>query len=182
MSTNPAVMETVRLSPSTSTPRAMATAGLTYVMTVALAGPTSAMRAKKTRKASAVQMRARPSTESQASADGGRLGRDEHLVPGRGTQPCAELLASLPARGFAGTVAVEVSTAGLRKPAGEIYPARPYLEMVLDAGCPLALSSDAHQPDQVGFEYERAVELLESLGVRELAVFEGRERRLEPIG
>ena len=54
--------------------------------------------------------------------------------------------------------------------------------MLVDAGCPLALSSDAHQPDQVGFEYERAVELLESLGVRELAVFEGRERRLEPIG
>lgn len=36
--------------------------------------------------------------------------RDEHLVPGRGNQPCAELLRSLPARGFTGTVAVEVST------------------------------------------------------------------------
>jgi sugar phosphate isomerase/epimerase len=42
--------------------------------------------------------------------DGTRPGRDEHLVPGRGNQPCAELLASLPARGFTGTVAVEVST------------------------------------------------------------------------
>ena len=48
-------------------------------------------------------------------------------------------------------VAVEVSTAGLRKPVGEIYPARPYLEMVLDAGCPIALSSDAHVPSQLGF-------------------------------
>jgi histidinol-phosphatase (PHP family) len=79
-------------------------------------------------------------------------------------------------------VAVELSTAGWRKPVGEQYPAVPFLEMLVDAGCPLALSSDAHQPDQVGFEYERAVELLESVGVRELAVFEGRERRLEPIG
>jgi sugar phosphate isomerase/epimerase len=42
--------------------------------------------------------------------DGSRPGRDEHLVPGRGNQPCAELLASLPGRGFTGTVAVEVST------------------------------------------------------------------------
>jgi histidinol-phosphatase (PHP family) len=79
-------------------------------------------------------------------------------------------------------VAVEVSTAGLRKPAAEIYPAVPYLEMVVDAGCPIALSSDAHVPDQLGFRYEEALELLEGVGVRELAVFERRSRRLEPIG
>jgi histidinol-phosphatase (PHP family) len=79
-------------------------------------------------------------------------------------------------------VAVEVSTAGLRKPVGEIYPARPYLEMVLDAGCPIALSSDAHLPSQLGFRYEEAVELLGELGVTELAVFEQRQRRMEPIG
>jgi len=79
-------------------------------------------------------------------------------------------------------VAVELSTAGWRKPVGEQYPAVPFLEMLVDAGCPLALSSDAHEPDQLGFEYERAVELLESLGVREIAVFEGRQRRMEPIG
>jgi histidinol-phosphatase (PHP family) len=79
-------------------------------------------------------------------------------------------------------VAVELSTAGWRKPVAEQYPARPFLEMLVDAGCPLALSSDAHEPDQVGYEYDRAVELLESVGVRELAVFERRERRLEPIG
>ena len=79
-------------------------------------------------------------------------------------------------------VAVELSTAGLRKPVGELYPARPYLEMVLEAGCPIALSSDAHVPDQVGFRYEEALELLEELGVGELAVFERRRRRMEPIG
>jgi sugar phosphate isomerase/epimerase len=42
--------------------------------------------------------------------DGTSRGRDEHLVPGRGDQPCATLLESLPGRGFTGTVAVEVST------------------------------------------------------------------------
>jgi len=35
---------------------------------------------------------------------------DEHLVPGRGTQPCEELLASLGSRGYAGTVVLEVNT------------------------------------------------------------------------
>jgi sugar phosphate isomerase/epimerase len=42
--------------------------------------------------------------------DGTGEARDEHLVPGRGTQPCAALLESLEGRGFTGSVAVEVST------------------------------------------------------------------------
>ena len=79
-------------------------------------------------------------------------------------------------------IAVEVSTAGLRKPVGEIYPSAAFLEMVVDAGNPIALSSDAHVPEQLGHEYERALELLDGVGVRELAVFDRRERRLEPIG
>jgi histidinol-phosphatase (PHP family) len=36
-------------------------------------------------------------------------------------------------------IAIEVSTAGLRKPVGELYPAPAFLEMCLDAGCPVAL-------------------------------------------
>lgn len=36
--------------------------------------------------------------------------RDEHLVPGRGAQPCAELLQLLADRGWQGVVVVEVST------------------------------------------------------------------------
>lgn len=79
-------------------------------------------------------------------------------------------------------VAIEVSTAGLRKPVGEIYPAPALLELCVEAGRPIALSSDAHVPDELGHRYEQAVELLESLGVEEIAVFEGRERRLEPLG
>jgi histidinol-phosphatase (PHP family) len=79
-------------------------------------------------------------------------------------------------------VAIEVSTAGLRKPVGEIYPAPAFLEMAIDAGKPLALSSDAHEPDQLGYRYEDALKVLESLGVTEIAVFEGRQRRMEPLG
>jgi len=43
-------------------------------------------------------------------ADGSGSNRDEHLVPGRGGQPCAPLLERLARRGFAGTVVLEVST------------------------------------------------------------------------
>jgi histidinol-phosphatase (PHP family) len=79
-------------------------------------------------------------------------------------------------------VAIEVSTAGLRKPVGEIYPARAFLEMCLEAGRPVALSSDAHNPNDLAYRYDEALEYLESLGVDRLSVFERRERRLEPIG
>jgi histidinol-phosphatase (PHP family) len=79
-------------------------------------------------------------------------------------------------------IAVEVSTAGLRKRAQELYPAPAFLQMCLEAGAPVALSSDAHSPQDVGAGYERALELLERLGVGELCVFDRRERRLEPIG
>jgi histidinol-phosphatase (PHP family) len=79
-------------------------------------------------------------------------------------------------------VAIEVSTAGLRKPVGEMYPAPAFLELCLEAGRPVALSSDAHQPEHLAHEYERAVDWLHELGVREIVVFDRRERRMEPLG
>jgi sugar phosphate isomerase/epimerase len=41
-------------------------------------------------------------------ADGTGLPRDEHLVPGRGTQPCAEVCESV--TNFTGQVVVEINT------------------------------------------------------------------------
>jgi histidinol-phosphatase (PHP family) len=79
-------------------------------------------------------------------------------------------------------VAIEVSTAGLRKPVAEIYPSRAFLEMCLEAGRPIALCSDAHTPNELAYRYEDALALLEAVGVDRLAVFERRERRLEPVG
>jgi histidinol-phosphatase (PHP family) len=79
-------------------------------------------------------------------------------------------------------IAVEISTAGLRKPVGEIYPARALAEMCREAGAEFALSSDAHAPDQIGFGYDEVMKFLDDLGVERICVFEGRNRRLEPIG
>jgi histidinol-phosphatase (PHP family) len=78
-------------------------------------------------------------------------------------------------------IAVEVSTAGLRKPVGELYPSPGFAEMCIEAGAPFALSSDAHLPEQVGFGYARALEFLAALGVEEICVFERRERSLAPL-
>jgi sugar phosphate isomerase/epimerase len=43
-------------------------------------------------------------------ADGSGSNSDEHLVPGRGNQPCAEILGLLGRNGFDGNVVLEVNT------------------------------------------------------------------------
>jgi histidinol-phosphatase (PHP family) len=82
----------------------------------------------------------------------------------------------------ASDVAVEVSTAGLRKPVGEMYPSPELLRMCLEAGKPVVLTSDAHVPEDVGFAYDRAVDTLRKAGVEEVSVFDRRGRRQEPLG
>ena len=79
-------------------------------------------------------------------------------------------------------VAVEVSTAGLRKPVGEIYPAPALAAMCVEAEAAFVLSSDAHVPGDVGYGYEEAVETMRSWGIEEVATFEGRRRTMEPLG
>jgi histidinol-phosphatase (PHP family) len=79
-------------------------------------------------------------------------------------------------------IAVEVSTAGLRKPVGEIYPAPALAEMLVEAGAAFALSSDAHVPADIGHRYEEAVETMRSWGIDGIATFERRQRTMEPLG
>jgi histidinol-phosphatase (PHP family) len=75
-------------------------------------------------------------------------------------------------------VALEISTAGLRKPVGELYPAAAMLE----AGPPITLASDAHVPADVGRDFDRAVAHARAAGYETVSVFEGRKARQEPLG
>lgn len=53
-------------------------------------------------------------------ADGSGSTKDEHLVPGRGNQPCAEILDLLVCNGYQGSVVVEISTRGVDREEREI--------------------------------------------------------------
>ena len=75
---------------------------------------------------------------------------------------------------FAAGVAVEVNTAGLRKPCKEIYPAAAFLRQLKRAGVPVTVGSDAHSPSEVGFGWSEAVETLRDAGYRSALVFRGR--------
>jgi histidinol-phosphatase (PHP family) len=58
---------------------------------------------------------------------------------------------------------VEINTSGLRKGAGEIYPARDILELAVRRKLPLITSSDAHEPDSVAYAFPEVSSLLRSL-------------------
>jgi histidinol-phosphatase (PHP family) len=75
-------------------------------------------------------------------------------------------------------VALEISTAGLRKPVGELYPAA----AMLASRPAITLASDAHVPADVGRDLERAVAHAREAGYETLTVFEGRKPRQEPLG
>jgi histidinol-phosphatase (PHP family) len=79
-------------------------------------------------------------------------------------------------------VAVEVSTAGLRRPVGELYPHPELLRACRERGVPATLGSDAHTPALVGRDFDRARELLRSAGYQTITLFERRRGRQEPLG
>jgi histidinol-phosphatase (PHP family) len=79
-------------------------------------------------------------------------------------------------------VAIEVSTAGLRKPVRELYPHPDFLAACRERGVPVTLGSDAHTPGLVGRDFDRALELLRSAGYETITVFEQRHSRQEPFG
>ncbi len=81
----------------------------------------------------------------------------------------------------AADVVVEVSTAGLRKPAGEIYPGEEFLRLCRERDIPVTLGSDAHDPREVGQDFHLAVEVLERVGYREIVSFERRQRSFLPL-
>jgi histidinol-phosphatase (PHP family) len=75
-------------------------------------------------------------------------------------------------------VALEISTAGLRKPVGEIYPSPVIVREMAKRQIPVSLSSDAHAPAEVGHGYDRSIALLRECGYREIATFQRRRRTM----
>lgn len=70
--------------------------------------------------------------------------------------------------------AVEISSAGLRKPVGEIYPSAPFLRELTAAGAKFTLGSDAHRPREVGSAFPDLLQLLAECGGGVLVGFTGR--------
>ncbi len=71
-------------------------------------------------------------------------------------------------------VLVEINTAGLRRPVGEIYPQLEVLIKAREAGLGITFGSDAHHPSEVGRDFALAGGLALSAGYTSRAVLRPR--------
>ena len=72
-------------------------------------------------------------------------------------------------------VAIEINTSGLRKPVQEMYPSPTALKIYREAGVPLTFGSDAHDPQDVGKDFDKARALAKSVGYQEYLIFKQRK-------
>ncbi|HEV2712910.1 MAG TPA: histidinol-phosphatase [Gaiellaceae bacterium] len=79
-------------------------------------------------------------------------------------------------------VCLEVSSSGLHKPHGKLYPNGDLLAAARRRDVPITLASDAHEPQNVGRDVDRAIEHARAAGYDTITVFEGRNARQEPLG
>ncbi len=73
-------------------------------------------------------------------------------------------------------LAIELSTAGWRKPVNELYPSDPIIELAMDKGIPFTTASDAHSHVQLGENFSRLADKMAELGIRQVCTFEKHKR------
>lgn len=73
---------------------------------------------------------------------------------------------------------IELNSAGLRKPIGEIYPSRGLLELAYELDIPITFSSDAHKVEQIGYGYDDVVSLAKEVGYTKIVSFRNRDKEL----
>ena len=101
------------------------------------------------------------------------------VVKKAGKRPPVErvdLYAEVVKAAFESDTAVEVSSAGLRQPAAEIYPALRFLELFSEAGVPITLASDAHAPDQAAWGRDEVIAAARVAGYTHRLRFDQRRR------
>jgi histidinol-phosphatase (PHP family) len=93
-------------------------------------------------------------------------------------QPPLDLYEGVVAAAAASGTAVEVSSAGIHKPIGEMYPAPSLLAMFNRGEVPITLASDAHEAAQCGRDADKLVSAARQAGYTEHLVYN--QRAAEP--
>ena len=71
---------------------------------------------------------------------------------------------------------MEINTSGFRKIVKEQYPSKDIIKMMKELDIPILLGSDAHDPKEVGWEFENMISILKNIGYTLLAQYSKRER------
>jgi histidinol-phosphatase (PHP family) len=78
-------------------------------------------------------------------------------------------------------LAIELSTAGWRKPVNELYPSDPIIALAREKGIPFTVASDAHSHAQLGENFQRLAQKMAALEVREVCIFEKHQRVMRAV-
>ena len=70
-------------------------------------------------------------------------------------------------------LAIELSTAGWRKPVNELYPSDSIIQLAMKKGIPFTTASDAHSYVQLGENFANLAHKMGEIGVRKICIFEG---------
>jgi histidinol-phosphatase (PHP family) len=74
-------------------------------------------------------------------------------------------------------MSVEINSAGYRKPVAEQYPSREILQMCFEAGIDITFGSDAHEINQVGLNYSKAISLAKDIGYTSCVYYEKKVKK-----
>ncbi len=77
--------------------------------------------------------------------------------------------------------AIEINTSGLRKDVKEQYPSEELIKIMCEKEIPIVLGSDAHDPKEVAYEFQKVLLNLKKYGCNNLASFEKRNRNFIKI-
>jgi histidinol-phosphatase (PHP family) len=69
-------------------------------------------------------------------------------------------------------LAIELSTAGWRKPVNELYPSDSIIELAMENRIPFTTASDAHSHVQLGENFATLAHKMAELGIRQVCIFE----------
>ena len=78
-------------------------------------------------------------------------------------------------------LAIELSTAGWRKPVNELYPSDRIVDLAIEKGMPFTIASDAHSHAQLGDNYPRLAEKMAAFGIRQIGIFENHQRVMRAV-
>jgi histidinol-phosphatase (PHP family) len=78
-------------------------------------------------------------------------------------------------------LAIELSTAGWRKPVNELYPSDRIIELAIEKGIPFTTASDAHSHAQLGDSYPRLAQKMASFGIRQICIFDKHQRIMRAV-
>ena len=73
-------------------------------------------------------------------------------------------------------MSLEINVAGYRKPIGEAYPSPALLKEAKKLGIPITFASDAHKPQQVGLNSQKAIDMAKNAGYTECVFYRNRKK------